>query len=717
MDGLPAMVEVQPAARVPSRRRLWQWATLILCAIAGVSVGIWLNARNVHRQEWPSHGGDSGETRFAPATQINRDNVQRLGLAWEYEFDTDRGQQATPIIVDGTLYTVSAWSKVYAFDAGTGRPLWSYDPEVPHATLAKGCCDAVSRGVAVHDGKVLVATLDGRLIALDQRNGHPLWSVVTVDQSKAYTITGAPRIVKDLVLIGNAGAEFGVRGYVTAYSVSDGRQKWRFYTVPNADGKADGAASDAILRSKANSTWFGDKWKQTGGGGTVWDAIVYDPETDLVFIGVGNGSPHSHLIRSNGRGDNLFLSSIVALRPDTGEYVWHYQTTPGDSWDYTATQPIILTELTIAGQRRKVLMQAPKNGFFYVLDRETGALISAKNYVEMNWAKGVDPKSGRPIEVPEARFRDKPFYQLPGSLGAHSWHPMAYSPDTGLVYIPTQMMGQLFTQQSHYIYRPHRMNLGLDLATSRFPDDPASLDVIKAVVYGELVAWDPVTQQRKWTVRHPYFLNGGVLATAGGLVFQGDAGGRFSAYDAMTGKERWSYQLNNGVVAPPVSYVVDDVQYIALMVGYGGPAAMLGTIVPDAPRKPGRLMVFKLDGKLKSSAVIEADDRPLPDLRDTRSSGNVAAGQITFNQNCLVCHGISARSGFNADLRRSGVLSSPDLWRDVVIGGLLSANGMASFCHDITPTQAEDVRAFVIREAQVLVHNAQAQAQAQAGKH
>ncbi|WP_353216046.1 PQQ-dependent dehydrogenase, methanol/ethanol family, partial [Sandarakinorhabdus sp.] len=374
---------------------------------------------------WMTHGGTYAEQRFADLTQINAENVSQLGLAWFADLPTNRGQEATPIVVDGTMYTTTSWSTVMALDAVTGRVKWRFDPKVDKARGHSACCDVVNRGVAVWGGHVYVAALDGRLIALDAETGKQKWSTQTfTDVSKPYTITGAPRVVKGLVIIGNGGAELGVRGYITAYDATTGKKKWRFFTVPGDPSKGpDGEASDSVLAGKAAPTWYGDYWK-SGAGGTAWDAIVYDQELDQLYIGVGNGSPWNHMIRSEGKGDNLFLSSVLALKPDTGEYLWHYQGTPGDNWDYTATQPIMLSTLMIDGKPRKVLMQAPKNGFFYVIDRQGGQLISAKGFATQTWTTGVDMKTGRPIEVPEARYRKAGALVMPSPLGAHNWHPM-----------------------------------------------------------------------------------------------------------------------------------------------------------------------------------------------------------------------------------------------------------------------------------------------------
>ena len=400
--------------------------------------------------EWSNIGFDAKEQRHSPLTQINDENVGELGIAWFKDLPDARGQEATPVMIDGKLYISTAWSKVFAYDAKTGEELWSYDPEVPGEKAVDACCDVVNRGVAINRGKLFFGTIDGRLIALDANTGARLWETQTTDNSKPYTITGAPRVVKNMVIIGNGGAEFGVRGYLSAYDVSDGSLKWRFYTVPNPDGEKDGAASDEIFEKAANKTWGDGNWRESGGGGTVWDSIVYDEDLDQLYFGVGNGNPWNHGVRSGGEGDNLFLSSIVAVKPDTGEYLWHYQATPAETWDYTGTQHIIQAELDIDGQKRKVLYQAPKNGFFFVIDRVDGTLIDANPFVDnINWATGYDLETGRPIENPEARFykTGKPFIAIPGALGAHNWHPMSYNPGTGLVYIPAQQIPQAYAVQ------------------------------------------------------------------------------------------------------------------------------------------------------------------------------------------------------------------------------------------------------------------------------
>ncbi|HEY9219168.1 MAG TPA: PQQ-dependent dehydrogenase, methanol/ethanol family, partial [Phenylobacterium sp.] len=402
--------------------------------------------------EWLNYGKGYSEQRFSPLKQIDADSLGRLGLAWFADFDTDRGQEATPLMVDGVLYTSTAWSKVYAFDARTGAAKWSYDPKVDGAKGFDACCDVVNRGVAVWKGRVYVGALDGRLIALDAVTGKPVWEVQTTDTGRPYTITGAPRVVKGKVLIGNGGAEYGVRGYVSAYDADTGKLAWRFYTTPNPEGKPDGAASDKVMAKTAAATWYGQGWKDSGGGGTVWDAMAYDPKLDLLYVGVGNGSPWNHGKRSDGKGDNLFVSSILALRPDTGEYVWHYQTTPGDSWDYTATQHIMLADVAIDGRKRRVVMQAPKNGFFYVLDAGSGKLLSAEKYVPVNWAEKVDLATGRPVERSGIRYQDKASMHVTGPLGGHNWQPMAYAPGEGLVFIPAIVLPGAYQSDPKYSF-------------------------------------------------------------------------------------------------------------------------------------------------------------------------------------------------------------------------------------------------------------------------
>ncbi len=403
-----------------------------------------LAAADAEPGQWMAHGRTWAEQRFSPLADVHRDNVAELGLAWMVEPGTTRGNEATPLVIDGVMYVTTAWSRVLALDAASGAEIWRYDPEVPGAKARDGCCDVVNRGVAAWNNRLYLGAFDGRLICLDAASGRPLWQVQTTDPDKPYTITGAPRVLRDLVLIGNGGAEFGVRGYVSAYDADTGELRWRFYTVPASH---DGPHEHPELADAAR-TWSPRSMWETGLGGTVWDSMAYDPELDLLYVGTGNASIYNRELRSPGGGDNLFVASILALDPEDGHLVWHYQEVPGEHWDYTATQHIVLADLEIGGRRRKVLLQAPKNGFFYVLDRSNGELISAEPYVDVSWATHVDRGTGRPVPRPQAVWTDRPAIVTPGIPGGHNWHPMAFSPDTGLVYIPT------FT--SVYGYHPDR---------------------------------------------------------------------------------------------------------------------------------------------------------------------------------------------------------------------------------------------------------------------
>jgi quinohemoprotein ethanol dehydrogenase len=654
--------------------------------------------------EWARYGYDASETRFSPLAQIDRSNVGRLGLAWYYDLNMQRGQESTPIMVNGRLFTTSAWSKVQAFDAASGKLLWDFDPKIPGDIGTKACCDLVNRGVAVEDGRVFLGAFDGRLIALDEVTGKQLWSVMTVDPKQSYTITGAPRIVKGKVIIGNGGAEYGVRGYVTAYDAATGKLAWRFYTVPGRAGQKDGAPSDEPLAKIAAPTWKG-KPDNVGGGGTVWDSMAYDPELDLLYIGVGNGGPWNQSIRSPGGGDNLFLASIVALRPDTGKYVWHYQETPGDEWDFTATQHMILADLQIGGVTRKVLMQAPKNGFFYILDRTNGKLISADSYVPQNWTTGVDLATGRPKFNPDAYYNKtgKLWVSLPGQLGGHSWHPMAFDAQTGLVYIPVNEISSPYIPDEHFEFKHEAVNIGLDLAKVSMPTDRATVDSIKAGLKGRIVAWDPVKRAARWTVELGAPWNGGMLATAGGLLFEGTAAGDFVAYNADTGEKLWSFPAETGIIAPPITYSVEGKQYVSIVAGWGGVyPLLLGELAKKSNDRPNRdrVLTFALDGKVS----LPPQDMTQPPLQSPPPSfgtpARIETGMRIFSRNCAGCHGDGVRSGgVLPELRHSQIAVDPKAWQSVVLDGALKDQGMASYRQDLSPSDAEAVRAYVVKRA------------------
>jgi alcohol dehydrogenase (cytochrome c)/quinohemoprotein ethanol dehydrogenase len=666
---------------------------------AAVTAARLVGAATSEPGQWMSHGRTYDEQRFSPLDQIKTANVKELGLAWFADLDTHRGQEATPLMVDGVLYIATAWSKVKAYNAVTGEKLWDYDPKVPGKWAVYGCCDVVNRGVAVWEGKVFVGTFDGRLVALDAKDGKVLWDVNTIDQMPPYTITGAPRVVKGHVLIGNGGAELGVRGYVSAYDAATGKLDWRFYTVPGDPAK--GFENTAL--EMASKTWSGEWWT-IGGGGTVWDSMSYDPDLDLLYIGVGNGSPWNHSYRSQGKGDNLFLSSIVALRPDNGSYVWHYQSTPGETWDHTATQQMILADLQIDGKKRRVLMQAPKNGFFYVLDAETGKLISAKNFTDVSWATHIDMATGRPVENPAARYNKtgKEFRSLQNPNGAHTWHSMSYSPQTGLVYIPIHMSNFVFGNDPKFKPKQMTNNVGADFSGNAPANAKAAAEAVDSAK-GRLIAWNPVTQKEAWRVERAGPANGGALATAGGLVFQGTGSGEFTAIDAADGTALWSSPTQTAVIAAPISYEVAGKQYVAIMVGTGGSWAMIGgdqNMKGSQLPNISRLLVFGLGGAAKLPAAPLKTDRKLNPPPATASGATVGAGAVAYHTYCGNCHGVGAINlGILPDLRYSENLKSADSWKDVVLRGALEDEGMASFAPVLDAESAEAIRAFVIAQA------------------
>jgi alcohol dehydrogenase (cytochrome c)/quinohemoprotein ethanol dehydrogenase len=661
--------------------------------------GARLVAADSEPDQWMSHGRTYDEQRFSPLARITKENVKDLGLAWFANLDTNRGQEATPLVVDGILYVSTAWSKVKAYNAATGEQVWAYDPLVPGEWAVNACCDVVNRGVAVWEGKVFVGTIDGRLIALDAATGKPVWDVNTIDRTKPYTITGAPRVVKGHVLIGNGGAELGVRGYVTAYDANTGKLDWRFYTVPG--NPANGFESPIL--EKAAQTWSGEWWT-LGGGGTVWDSMSYDPQLDLLYIGVGNGSPWNHTYRSQGKGDNLFLASIVALDPDDGSYVWHYQSSPGETWDHTATQQIVLADLEIGGAKRRVVMQAPKNGFFYVLDAKTGQLISARNVTDVSWATHIDLKTGRPVENPEARYNKtgKFFRSLQNPNGAHTWHSMSFSPLTRLVYIPIHSSNFVYGHDSRFKPQGMGTNLGVDFSGNIPPSAKAAEDAL-ASAQGRLIAWDPAAQKEVWRVERAGPANGGALSTAGGLVFQGTGMGEFTALDAATGASLWSSPVQTGIMAAPISYEIGGTQYVAIMAGSGGSWGMIGgdaNIKGNNLPNISRLLVFALGGTSRLPAAPPRPQRTLSPPPATASAQTVAAGAAAFGAFCGNCHGAGAISlGILPDLRYSGTLRSAESWRAVVLDGNLAENGMASFSPVLDQQAVEAIRAFVIAQA------------------
>ena len=634
--------------------------------------------------DWLTNGRTDHEERYAPLDQIDQKTVGRIGLAWEADLESPRfGIEATPIVVDGILYVTSSWGRVFAFEARTGKRLWAFDPQAQGEWLRNGCCKPVNRGVAVWKGKVYVGAFDGRLIALDAANGRKIWETSTTNGDRFYTITGAPHVVKGKVIIGNGGADFGVRGFFSAYDAETGALAWRFYVVPG-DPKKGFEHPELALAAK---TWNPNRDWSIGGGGNPWDSFAYDPELDLLYVGTGNASPDDPKAPSPAREDKLFVASILAIHADSGKMAWHYQTTPGDAWDFDATQNMILSDLTIGGSQRKVLMQASKNGFFYVIDRATGQLLSANKYVRVNWASGVDLQTGRPIVTGQGDYAKGTRLVFPSPYGGHNWMPMSFSPKTGLVYVPARDIGWVWgADQPTWFYS------GYDLSKLTDAD-------VRKQTRGELIAWDPVAGKPAWTVPQKTLSNGGTLATAGGLVVQGTEDGTIGFYAADTGRLLHRILIGTGIVAPPISYQLDGIQYITVAAGWNG--VKTEAPAPGAPApysNAGRLIVLKLDG----GKVPVAPRAPLADFLadDTKQPAeSVAAGGKLYQAHCAVCHGSFGEGGVFPDLRRISQDTS-DGFAEIVLGGALKAGGMASFADVLDAHGVDAIHAYIVDWAQ-----------------
>jgi PQQ-dependent dehydrogenase (methanol/ethanol family) len=529
---------------------------------------------------WPVYGGDTGNTRYSPLDKITPANVGKLKVAWALQLGSLRSQESTPIVVGDTLYVTSSHGPkhVFAVDARTGNVKWRYSPEVPAGIDQFACCDVNNRGVAYANGKIFVGRLDGHLVALDAATGKELWKTVVVDYTQGSVITSPPTIVKNLVITGFGGGEYGARGYISAMEQDTGKEVWRLWTIPDAG-------------EPGNDSWKGDSWKL--GGGVVWGIGSYDPKLNLLYYGTSNPSPWGASVRGPdsseyGKFTNLYTSTTLAINPDTGKLAWYYQSTPHDAWDYDGVNELVLTDLSIDGKMTPVALKADRNGFFYVLNRETGKLISAKSFVPINWATGVDLKTGRPIEVAEKRprFKQRAKDICPNLLGGKNWQPMSFNPKTGLVYIPSinlcmDMEGAEPAYQRGKFYLAFEFDLG--------KGGPGGY-------LGELMAWDPVKQQKVWGNKDELPWLGGTLTTASGLAFHGDIRGWFKALDAKTGQTVWQFNTGSGISAAPITYQLDGKQYVAVVSGrtftiplFLGP---IGAKMVEASPEGGTLFVF-----------------------------------------------------------------------------------------------------------------------------
>jgi quinohemoprotein ethanol dehydrogenase len=622
--------------------------------------------------DWSRHGGGVDETGFSRLTGITDRNVGKLGLASSLDLDGEVTLEATPLAVGGTLYFTGSSGKVYAVDGPTGKIAWTWDPEIWKVSPLKlGFNFGANRGVAFDGGRIFAGTLDGRLVALDAKTGKLLWSQMTVPANDLHTVNSAPRVFNGKVIIGNAGADANMRGYVTAYDQQTGRQLWRFYTTPGSPEENKGNPTAEM----AAKTWGTGKYWQTGTGGTVWNGITFDPELNRIYLGTGNAGPYNPKVRDPDGGDELFITSIVALDADTGKYVWHYQINPRDSWDYKATANIIEATLTIDGKRRRVLMQSPTNGFFYVIDRDTGKLISAEKTGKVTWADRIDLKTGRPVERPNIRYETGESILYPSMIGSHNWQDMSFNPKTGLVYIPYMQLGGRYTTT----VKPGEISLGgVTVHPYKDPKDPQDGT-------GALLAWDPVRQKAAWKVPHKTIWNGGTLTTAGNLVFQGTADGYFTAYDAASGKQLWRFNAGLGIIAPPISYSVNGKQYVSVLVGYGGTTAALSEVLNVGWKygaQPRRLLTFAIGGtaKLEPSPppdmAVHAVDDPKLVLDETA----VRKGQ-QLSVACFACHGPGFRAAGSPgpDLRESQTALDEAALYTIVHDGALMQRGMPQF--------------------------------------
>ena len=648
---------------------------------------------------WLAHGRDYNEQRFSPLKKINKENISQLELEWSFDMDTTRGLEATPIVDNGVMFVTNAWSTVHAIDAKTGKELWFYDPNVPRIWSKKACCDVVNRGVAVWKGFVFSATLDGRLLKLDAKTGKLIWEINTITNRELdYTITGAPRIANDKIFIGNGGADMGgVRGYVSAYDTETGKLIWRFYTIPGDPS----LPFEHPELEEAAKTWNGEWWTM-GGGGTAWNSIVYDPDFNQLYIGTGNGQPWNIDIRSPGGGDNLYLSSIIALNADTGKMNWYYQTTPEDKWDFTATQDIMLADMDIDGETKKVLMQAPKNGFFYVIDRKDGKLLRAHNYVPVNWSTHINLETGRPIINKDKDYNVKPEWVLPGSYGGHNWQAMSYDPNLGLVYIPTHEVPAVYVPvKGYYKMQPGTFNTG----TSFYVNEAAAKMKGIPPVTGAIKAFNPITGETKWSVPHNHFWNGGTLSTLSGLTFQGNSSGNLVAYDSENGSILWSKEIQTGMIAPPVTYQVDGEQYISILAGDGGAGNSVGDnfgldkeIAAVLYGNYGRLLSFKLNGK-SQLPKLERKNNFIPEQPIINvSEEDLLKGEKIYAQYCGACHGAGVRGKSIVDLRHL-TLEKHKIFNEILLEGILEENGMANFSSILTEQEVNHVHNYIIDRA------------------
>jgi PQQ-dependent dehydrogenase (methanol/ethanol family) len=669
--------------------------TVLAVSVAAVSVAAVAVARAADNwgaaapsSDWRFIGNNLEQQHFSSLKQINGSTVKNLGLAWYADMPTKDGMTGVPLVTDGVVYQSGAMGTVFANDVRTGAPIWTFDAHLQFPLPVVASYGArLTRGLALWEDQVIFATGDCRLIALNRKSGRKNWESSACDPKNYKTITGAPRVGNGMVFIGNSNEDSGIgRGHVDAFDVITGKHLWRFYTIPGDPSR--GFESKAM--ESASKTW-GNGYANFAGGGTVWDGITYDPQLNLLFVGTDGPSPLVPTSRGEGRGDELFTTCIVALDANTGAYVWHYQTTPGDGWNYDATMPIMIADIAVGGKIRHVVMQAPKNGFFYVLDAKTGKLINQpRNIVPINWASHIDTKTGRPVQREAAKYwlaNHNPAVVMPGPTGAHGWMPMSFNPSTRLVYIPTMQMATL---------------IGLDKSSGAVDIDYYYALTHRMPFKGSLLAYDPIAQKARW--RHdigpPY--EGGTLSTAGDLVFQGTSTGYLIAYRADNGEKLWSRFTGSGILGAPSTVQIDGEQLIIVAAGSGTTSAVgFFKNVAGNPGGPPRLLAFKLNGNVALPLVQPPSD-VIPEPPRPRPAHALALqGKAVYEANyCELCHGFRVIGGIGSvpDLRKASA-KTHDMFMAIVLGGLLTDNGMPVFNESITSEQALSLQAYILEQA------------------
>ena len=681
---------------------------------------------DVGSEQWLTGGGDWRQQYYSPLTLVDTSNAAQLGYVWSYDLNTTHGVESTAVVVDGVMYASAPWGYVHAVDARTGRRLWVFDPHVDATVASKTCCGIVNRGLAVSKGRVYVASVDGRLFSIDAKTGKAIWETDTIiDHRRGYSVTGGVFLTDDSVVIGNSGADLDARGYVGAYDLRTGKLRWRFFTVP---ASADGPFENPEL-SLAARTWDANSLWEVGLGGTVWNGMAYDPDLKLIYFGTGNGVAYSQRLRSPSGGDNLFLCSLIALHADTGRMAWHYQEVPADQWDYDADAPIVLADVMMRGQQRKLLLHAAKDGFFYVLDRENGEFISGKSYVPVTWASHVDQTTGRPALTQQGDYWTQPRLVFPGTAGGHNWQPMAFNPQTKLVYIPAiEASAVYWMPQETFNYEPGASNLGilykwpvLDGGRMSLPSQAAKnlppLSELNAgqpdmTTRGFLRAWDPIANQVVWQIEtsdqwagQPYAMwnGGGVMTTAGGLVFQGRSTGYLHIYRADSGQQLAQINIGTSIMAAPMTYELDGVQYISVMAGFGG---ALGGALPDGTAaykygNAGRIVTLKLGGgpvpippEIPHQAAF-----PRPELeRFGTAQLIIDHGNELFQRHCHHCHLNESAAGPIPDLRRMSAKTHAE-FADIVLRGIRASKGMGPFSQILSEEDVTAIHAAMVDAA------------------